>query len=180
MKTSVFFALCCIGLLFSACSKSTSSSSTTQPDSVNTNNVYLQVKGNSLRDGNGNAVMLRGVNVDTYKEGWVDDVAAVSTAIASTSTNVVRLAWWSHISGSPEPQNGTTYYTPDDLDRAISAFAGHGILSIVMLHDLTGQDDPNQFKNIITAYWTNPAVVAVVNKHQQHLVINLANEWGAN
>jgi mannan endo-1,4-beta-mannosidase len=180
MKSTFFLSLPALCLIFSACSKGSKPQSTSQQDSVNTNEAYLHVKGSGLTDATGNPVMLRGVNVDTYKEGWVDDVAAVAGAVASTKTNVVRLAWWSHISGSPEPQTGTTYYTPDDLDRAISSFANEGILSIVMLHDLTGKNDPTQFQNIITAFWTDPSVVAVVNKHQAHLVINLANEWGAN
>ncbi len=131
-------------------------------------------------DANGTAVQLRGVNVDTYKEGWVNDVDAVAKAVASTKANVVRLAWWTHINGSPEPQTGTTYYTADDLDRAITAFANQGILSIVMLHDLTGKADPEQFQQLIPSFWTSPAVMAVINKHQAHVIVNLANEWGAN
>ena len=178
MKPTSFLILLCL-LLF-ACGKRSAPTSGGQPGGGNTDEAYLQVKGSSLTDAGGNPVLLRGVNVDTYLEGWVDDVDAVAGAVASTKANVVRLAWWSHIAGSPEPQNGTTYYTADDLDRAITAFSNRGILSIVMLHDLTGKDDPTQFQQIITAFWTDPAVVAVVNKHQHHLLIDLANEWGAN
>jgi mannan endo-1,4-beta-mannosidase len=182
MKPTSFLIVSALCLMAIACGKKSTSNTggTRGQTGGNTNTAYLQVKGSSLTDANGNAVLLRGVNVDTYLEGWVDDVSAVAGAVASTKANVVRLAWWSHISGSPEPQTGTTYYTADDLDRAITAFAGKGILSIVMLHDLTGKNDPNQFQQIITDFWTDPAVVAVVNKHQQHLVIDLANEWGAN
>lgn len=176
-------------LVFFSCSKSANSPGGQQGNSggngggggsTDSTGSYLHVKGRYLTDTQGNNVLFRGVNVDTYKEGWDDDVDAVAGAIATTKTNVVRLAWWSHIAGSPEPQTGTTYYTAGDLDRAIGAFAEKGILSIVMLHDLTGKNDPAQFQQIITAFWTSPAVVAVVNKHQNHLVINLANEWGAN
>ncbi len=184
MKRSLSLILAILFVIFSACSKTSDSQpggqSGSQPDSVNADNVYLQVKGRNLTDANGNPVLLRGVNVDTYKDGWADDVSAVAAAVASTKANVVRLGWYSHISGSPEPQTGTTFYTADDLDRAITAFANQGILSIVMLHDLTGDDDVAQFQQIITAFWTEPAVVAVINKHQTHLVVNLANEWGAN
>lgn len=180
MKPSSLLTLSVLCLIFSACSKGSAPQTGGQPGGGNTDDAYLQVKGPNLTDANGDAVLFRGVNVDTYKEGWVDDVNAVAGAVASTKANVVRLAWWTHIAGSPEPQTGTTYYTADDLDRAITAFANQGILSIVMLHDLTGKNDPTQFQQIITAFWTDPAVVAVVNKHQHHLVINLANEWGAN
>ncbi|MBS1947236.1 MAG: cellulase family glycosylhydrolase [Bacteroidetes bacterium] len=146
----------------------------------NNSSSYLKISGRYLKDANGADVFMRGVNVDAYKEGWENDVDDVAAAVAKTKANVVRLAWWTHINGSPEPQAGTTYYTPNDLDHAITAFAGLGILPILMLHDLTGKNDPQQFQNIITAFWTSPSIVSVITKHQNHLVINMANEWGAN
>jgi mannan endo-1,4-beta-mannosidase len=124
--------------------------------------------------------MLRGVNLPPYKEGWQDDIARVSAAVASTKANAVRLVWWTHIAGTPEPQTGTTYYKASNLDRAITAFSSKGILPIVTLHDLTGKNDPVQFKNIITNFWTRADIVTVLKKHQAHLVINIANEWGPN
>jgi mannan endo-1,4-beta-mannosidase len=124
--------------------------------------------------------MLRGVNLPPYKEGWQDDIARVSASVATTKTNAVRLVWWTHIAGSPEPQTGTTYYKASDLDRAITAFSSKGILPILTLHDLTGKNDPAQFKKIITAFWTRADIVTVLKKHQSHLVVNIANEWGPN
>lgn len=140
----------------------------------------LRVKGRFLTDSNGNSVMLRGVNVPAFKEGWDNDIEQVATAVASTKANVVRLAWWTHIAGSPEPQTGTTYYTANDLDRAITTYVNKGILPIIMLHDLTGKADSTQFKNIITNFWTRADIIAVIKKHQKHIVINIANEWGPN
>ena len=79
-----------------------------------------------------------------------------------------------------------------NFDRAIQKFYDLGILPIIELHDLTfqyGHDDklgPNSdgndraiFANIITAFWTRPDILAILVKHQDHLVINLANEWGS-
>jgi mannan endo-1,4-beta-mannosidase len=140
----------------------------------------LQVTGRYLTDANCNNVMLRGVNLPPYKEGWQNDIAQVSNAVATTKSNTARLMWWTHIAGSPEPQTGTTYYTANDLDRAITAFSSKGILPIVSLHDLTGKNNASQFKNIITAFWTKTDIVNVIKKHQAHLVINIANEWGPN
>ncbi|MEZ4879012.1 MAG: hypothetical protein R2801_02445 [Chitinophagales bacterium] len=75
-----------------------------------------------------------------------------------------------------EPQAGTTYYT-NDLDRAITTYVNKAFLPIIMLHDLTGKADAMQFQNIITAFWTRNDIVAVLKKHQGHLIINIANEW---
>lgn len=142
--------------------------------------AQLKVVGRFLQDANGNNVMLRGVNVDVYKEGYVYDIDAVSNAVANTKANVVRIAWWTHNPSSPEPQTGTTYNTVAFLDSAITKFANRDILPIVMLHDLTGQADSNQFKNIITSYWISSAMLIMINKHKNHLIINIANEWGPN
>src|ERR1700749_3489164 len=103
----VFFIA--FSLFLAACSKSSSPSTGGQQGGGQQGNgqsntgAYLQVKGRYLTDANGDNALLRGVNVDTYKEGWDDDVDAVATAVATTKANVVRLAWWSHIAGSPEP-----------------------------------------------------------------------------
>lgn len=140
----------------------------------------LQVTGRYLTDAKCNNVMLRGVNLPPYKEGWQDDITLVSASVATTKANAVRLVWWTHIAGTPEPQTGTTYYKASDLDRAITAFSSKGILPIVTLHDLTGKNDPVQFKKIITNFWTRTDIVNVIKKHQSHLVINIANEWGPN
>ncbi|MCB9034494.1 MAG: cellulase family glycosylhydrolase [Chitinophagales bacterium] len=182
MKKSNFFLLTVIITLFlilltQSCIPTgggTTPTPTPVADSV------LRVKGRFLTDSNGNNVILRGVNVPAYKEGWSNDIEQVANAVASTKANVVRLAWWTHITGSPEPQTGTTYYTANDLDRAITTYVNKGILPIIMLHDLTGKADAMQFQNIITAFWTRNDIVAVLKKHQGHLIINIANEWGAN
>lgn len=150
------------------------------PTPTPTRDSVLRVVGRFLTDTSGNSVMLRGVNVAPYKEGWQNDVEQVATAIASTKANVVRLAWWTHITGGPEPQTGTTYYTANDLDRAITTYVNKGILPIIMLHDLIGKADATQFQNIITAFWTRSDIVSVLKKHQGHIIINIANEWGPN
>jgi len=146
----------------------------------------LKVVGRFLQDANGNNIMMRGVNIPVYKSGWADDLDAVAAAVATTKTNVVRLEWWAN------PPAGTTQYTTANLDRAIQKDAEIGILPIVELHDLTFQyghdaktgpdsDGNNQalFASTITQFWTRADVLPILIKHQNHLVINLANEWGS-
>ena len=139
-----------------------------------------------MQDANGTNIMMRGVNVPVYKSGWADDLNSVSAALATTRTNVVRLEWWAN------PPAGTTQYTPANLDRAIQKYADLGILPIVELHDLTYQyghdaktgtnsdgNDPALFASTITHFWTRADVAPILIKHQNHLAINLANEWGS-
>jgi len=153
----------------------------------------LKVAGSDLLDQDGNAIMIRGINVDTYFEGYNNDIDAVSNAIdTKTKANAVRLAWWTKNLASPEPQINTTYFTPTNLDRAITKFKEKNIISVLMLHDLTGPRlvDPwngnrknvsgSDFDNIITGFWTSAPIVAILKNHQSHIIINIANEWGSN
>lgn len=146
----------------------------------------LKVVGRFLQDTHGNNILMRGVNLPVYKSGWADDLDAVAAAIALTKTNVVRLEWWA------VPPAGTTEYTLANLDRAIQKFHDLGIIPVVELHDLTFQyghdtkvgldsdgNDRAIFANTITAFWTRADVLAILVRHQDHLVINLANEWGS-
>lgn len=147
----------------------------------------LKVVGRFLQDANGHDIMMRGVNIPVYKSGYDDDLDAVAAAVATTKTNVVRLEWWAN------PPVGSLY-TVENLDRAIQKYADLGILPIIELHDLTyiyGQDakpgnppnsngnDQTIFANTITSFWTRADVLPILIKHQDHLVINLANEWGS-
>ena len=149
----------------------------------------LKVVGRFLQDAHGNDIMMRGVNLPVYKSGYSGELPppsdrsafnAVAAAIDSTKANVVRLVWLAN-----PPDN--TVYTIENLDLAIEKYYNLGIIPVVMLHDLTFNydlpdevnNDPLIFKNTITAFWTRPDVVAVMKKHQDHLVINIANEWGS-
>jgi mannan endo-1,4-beta-mannosidase len=146
----------------------------------------LKVVGRFLQDTHGNNIQMRGVNLPVYKSGYADDLDAVAAAIARTKSNAVRLEWWA------VPSPGTTEYTLANFDRAIQKFYDLGIIPVVELHDLTFQyghdaklgplsdgNDRAIFANTITAFWTRADILAILLKHQDHLVINLANEWGS-
>ena len=160
-------------------------STTTTSATLTLLNGPLKVVGRFLQDANCSNIMMRGVNVPVYQSGWADDLNAVTTAVATTKVNIVRLEWWAN------PPAGTIY-TVANLDRAIQTFTNLGILPIVYLADLTyvyGQNDktpPNNtgndqvlFASTITAFWTRADVLAVLKKHQNHMIINIANEWGS-
>ncbi len=132
----------------------------------------LKVSGRFLQDAHGNDLLLRGVNVPAYKSGYVDDLDAVAAAVALTKANAVRIEWWA------VPPSGATEYTAANLDRAIQKYFDLGIIPVVDLHDLTFQSNPATFAGTITHFWTDPAIVSILVKHQDHVVVNIANEWG--
>ena len=151
-------------------------------------NVALLVQNNQLLDSKGNVVLFRAVNVPVYQSGYADDLVAVANAVKSSGANAVRLTWWGNAANTGA---APTFYTLTNLDTAIQTYANLGILPIIELHDvtcwvavgLTGGGSPCNdttiFANRITSFWTSPSVVALIKKHQNHLIVDLANEWGS-
>jgi mannan endo-1,4-beta-mannosidase len=163
--------------------------------------AQLKVNCRFLQDANGNNIVLKGVNVPVYHSGYVDDLDGVSAAVQKVKANAVRIHW----SAKPAPTVPFYYDAATatktsiaNLDRAITRYTNLGMLCIVNLFDLTLYsipdpqnpnepwkrfstlgNDKNLFASVITSYWTNAEVVALVNKHKNHLIINIANEWGS-
>jgi mannan endo-1,4-beta-mannosidase len=150
----------------------------------------LLVQNNQLLDSKGKVVLFRAVNVPVYQSGYADDLVAVANAVKSSGANAVRLVWWGNTANG-WTAGAPTYYTLTNLDTAIQTYANLGILPIIELHDvtcylavgLTGGgapcNDTTIFANRITGFWTSPSVVALIKKHQNHLIVDLANEWGS-
>jgi len=129
----------------------------------------LKVSGRFLTTPCGDTVVLRGVNKMSI---WTDDLAvrkASYAEIKKTGANCVRIVWLAQ--PTPFEQDAG----PDGLDRTIQDAIDAGLIPMVELHDATG--DFNRL-NIVVNYWTSPAVVAVVKKHQRYLLVNIANEAG--
>jgi mannan endo-1,4-beta-mannosidase len=121
----------------------------------------MHVEGRFLYDASGEKVILRGVNKMVI---WVDVPAGKNPfpEIAKTGANATRIVW-----------NDTG--TSDALDRMIRACVDAGMIPIVEDHDATGK-----LENLprTVAYWTRPDVRAVLQKHAEYLLLNVANEAG--
>jgi len=142
----------------------------------------LKVSGSTLLNHTGVAVQLRGVNVPAYHSGYVNDVAAVSTAVKNNSkANCARLIWNStqyenSLVGGPAP-----YFTLPYLNTLLQTYTNLHILPILVVHDLTDLYDNSVagFNKWVVPFWTDPNLVAILKTYQNNLIINLTNEWGA-
>lgn len=149
--------------------------------------AQFRVQGRFLKDTAGNNIVFYGVNVPIYGSGWKDDLDAVAQAIKNnTKANAVRMLWYS-AKGIRDIalQNHSTpppYYSRlANLDKAISLYASLKMLPVVYLSDLTDLNDYSiaGFNKYIVPFWTSPAVIQLIKKHKNHLIINLEDEWGA-
>ncbi|HKU40347.1 MAG TPA: cellulase family glycosylhydrolase [Polyangiales bacterium] len=102
--------------------------------------------------------MLRGVNHPTL---FIDRKGRALPEIAKTGANAVRLFWFA-----------TLGVEITEVEPAISTAIEHGMLPILEMHDSTckWQLDP------IVKYWTSAPAIALIQKYQHQLIVNIANE----
>ncbi|MFA9390200.1 MAG: T9SS type A sorting domain-containing protein [Prolixibacteraceae bacterium] len=120
----------------------------------------LTIEGRYLYDACGEKIILRGVsnpNIWFEKEG-----KPRMAEIAKTGANVVRIVW--QINGSSQ-----------QLDAAITSCLQQDMIPMVELHDATG--DWSKLQSCVD-YWVRADVVAVLQKHEKFLLVNIANEVG--
>jgi len=121
------------------------------------------VDGRYLYDGCGERTILRGTDVMTAY--WDYGGATTFPQLAKTGANCARIFW----------KAGDSYLSASHLDATIQNCIDSDMIPLVGLWNATG--DWSQLQTCLD-YWTNPAVLAVVRKHEQYLLINIANEAG--
>ena len=116
------------------------------------------VQDGQLYDSCGEKVVLRGINHPTL---YVDRKGAALPEIAKTGANSVRLFWYA-----------TRGIAISEAEPAIKASIANGMLPILEMHDSTCAFDLDG----IVAYWTSAEAVALIQRYQAQLIVNIANE----
>jgi mannan endo-1,4-beta-mannosidase len=119
------------------------------------------VEGAGLYDRCGERVVLRGVNKMAV---YADPTGESFPEIAKSGANAVRFMY---------SYNPTVKVS--ELDDLIARAIASQLLPIPELHDATGDFSK---MNAIEAYWTAPATVAIIQKYEKQLLVNIANEAG--
>ena len=126
---------------------------------TNAQSPGFSVQGRHLYDPCGERVVLRGVNKMIT---WMDRDGTSFAEIAETGANVVRIVMVSSDNGS-------------DLDQWAAACLSHGMIPMVENHSATG--DWNGLGGVVD-WWCQSNIVEAIQKHEQHLLLNIANECG--
>ncbi|MCY7278193.1 MAG: cellulase family glycosylhydrolase [Phormidesmis sp. CAN_BIN44] len=132
----------------------------------------FHTNGRFLYDASGKKTILRGIDL-TLLNDWGFPQSDRLAELEKTGANAVRIQWYSDCGQSSRPAYSTT-----DLDRFLTKCKVSQIRPIVGLWDLTCNSDATMLNTQLISWWTSDSVIAVLKKHQQYLIINLANELG--
>jgi mannan endo-1,4-beta-mannosidase len=121
------------------------------------------VDGSTLRDPCGEEVVLRGANKGSAFPNDTDQTYL--PGLEQTGANAVRFTFRVQYNNS----------SAEDVDTALQAAADNHMVAIPALWDATG--DWSQL-GFAVDYWLDPAMVAVLQQHEAHTLLNIANEPG--
>lgn len=122
----------------------------------------MYVDGRHLYDRCGQKVILRGFNAMIIY--WDRTGKQTYPEIAKTGANCCRIFWKVQPGG-----------TPAELDRTIANCRAEKMIPIPCVWDATGK-----WENLERCidFWCRPSIVEVLRKHEDCLVVNIANEAG--
>ena len=130
------------------------------PFSLQASPPGFYVEGRNLHAKDGEKVVLRGVNRMAV---WAEPTGQFSLPqIEKTGANVVRIMWMMGKSA-------------EEFDEIVRNTLKLGMIPMIQLHDATG--NWSKLPEIID-YWLRPATVEVIKRHEEYLLVNIANEAG--
>jgi len=135
----------------------------------------MRVVGRYLYDRCGERVILRGVNRMVW---WLDvkeNIAPPYAEIGQTGANVVRIQWL-----AVDNEDAALYADMiiSELDGAIQGAVDQGMIPMVELHDATLQGANFNLLDEMVDFWVSPEIAPILKKHEQYLLLNIANEIG--
>ena len=140
----------------------TTTTTTTTPSQSGSKGFY--VDGQTIRDANGNAFEMRGVNI---AHCWYKDKTEQSIkAAAELGTNCVRIVCSNGVQWSKT--------TASELEQIIEWCKENKQICIFEVHDATGS---NNISDIVKAaeYWAE--MKDILNANTKYVILNIANEW---
>ncbi len=122
------------------------------------------VSGTTICDANGNAFVMRGVNVP---HAWFTSQTETSIkAIASLGANTVRV-----VCSNGMQYNKTSY---SELTNIINLCKQNKLVCILEVHDATGKDSTSDL-NAAVNYWIE--MKSALQGNEAYVILNIANEW---
>lgn len=121
-----------------------------------------------LYDRYGNDFVMRGVN---NAHAWFDSPGSLQATaaldnISTLGANSVRIVW----------EALSSNLTAALLERVLNRAVEQRLVPMIELHDVTGPASVEALLQV-AAYYTQDDVKAVLEKYEDYLLLNIANEW---
>ena len=122
------------------------------------------VSGTTICDANGNAFVMRGVNIP---HAWFSSYTETSIkGAAALGANTVRI-----VLGDGQQYSKTSY---SEVSQIIDWCKKYKVVCILEVHDATGSDSTSSL-NAAVNYWIE--LKNLLNANTQYVILNIANEW---
>lgn len=138
---------------------------TNPSDTTPTTTTGFHTSGTTLYDAKGNPFIMRGIN---YPYAWYkgqEDTAI--PAIARTGANCIRI-----VMGDGQQYIKTSLA---EIQKLLQLCKDNHLIAIVEAHDATGSDNIQDLENAAN-YWVEMKDALIGN--EDHVILNIANEWG--
>jgi mannan endo-1,4-beta-mannosidase len=158
-KTTIIL-LFTITIFLSSCIHTGPGEKTTETIALEKHHPTMRVLDRYLYTAYNEKVILRGINRLII---WTDrDGIPSLPEMAKTGANSARIVW-------------LTVGTAGQLDTVITNCIAEKMIPMIELHDATGSWENLEF---CVKYWTSHDIVEVIQKHEEYLLVNIANEAG--
>lgn len=158
---AVLTAAMCIGSMPATMQKTTASAA-----------GGLHTSGTKVLDGNGNEVVMRGINT-IQAWGIGGSVEKSIRNIASLGSNAVRIAIGDG-AGSFDGQRDWPKTDAGTLQSMIDICRQEGMICVLNVHNPTGSNNQSDLDGAVN-YWKE--VKDIVNANKDMTIVNIANEW---
>lgn len=135
-----------------------------RPASVTSSGFF--VSNGEIYDPSGRKFIMRGMNHTHWFGDQPTNLMAVDE-FPETGVNIVRAVFG--------PDFGVD--TPVEKREVVERYVANNMPVMVEDHRGTCDDDPAVISEIVDE-WTHPDNVSWLNEHEEHVILNIANEWG--
>jgi mannan endo-1,4-beta-mannosidase len=135
----------------------------------------FSIQNGSLIDPSGKPFVIRGINVPFAY--YFDQSFTAIDNVKATGFNSIRVVWcadnYQDNGGRCQPKD---FRTAADLDRVLTKITDMQLVTVFNLQNATGQNSTDAL-DAMTTYLLKDDIKAVLMKHKENVIVNIANEW---
>jgi mannan endo-1,4-beta-mannosidase len=132
------------------------------------------IAGRQLVDPSGQPFVMRGINLPVAY--FKDQSLAALDRIDALGFNTVRIVWCADNLMQVGRCEEKDIHAPGDLANLLGALKERGLVAVLNLQNATGSDRAADLAAMVD-YLIKPGVKEVLNRYQDMLILNVANEW---